>query len=397
MPGGFGGYLIPVGSTGAGSVSGGTGTVIVSGTTIVGRGQYLGPFFSGSALATITSEEFISGPCGVVMSPSGNIRTAMASISGRIPAIGIVMENLASGVQGNVYTDGFFQFPAAHVQVGSFSGFLGQQVFVGRSGAICSQSGGLNSGGLLSGDVTQPIGFAVNSGGVFISMAAEFPAVLGLISSGNIASGQIGNAHLAAASVWSGAVGSGAVMGQAGGGSFNIGSGTVGTNDLTSGILVTGARYGNVFADGLTLQAGEPISGVRAVLYSPFPGGVFRSGVIVTAMAAVSGRMPAMGVLFGNVASGALVATSGDLNAIYTFGTFILPSGMSDFAGSGFIGRPIYVGRSGQLVTFSGSWNSGGFLSGDLSQPIAMSVNSGALVLNMHYGVTFALSGLNLF
>lgn len=146
--------------------------------------QFSAPFVSGTAWTAIT-EEMISGVRAVAFSQSGTLRIAMASISGRMPAVGIVVENVASGIAANVYTAGAIQFTSG---MADYSGYLGQTVFVGRSGQIVTTSGSFNSGGLLSGNIIQPLGQAWTSGGAIIKV--DYPLVdtplLTQIQTGNV-------------------------------------------------------------------------------------------------------------------------------------------------------------------------------------------------------------------
>jgi hypothetical protein len=146
--------------------------------------QFSAPFMSGTAWTAIT-EEMISGDRAVTLSQSGTLRIAMASISGRMPAIGVVVDNVASGIPANVYTAGLFQFTSG---MADYSGYLGQTIFVGRSGQIVTTSGSFNSGGLLSGNIIQPLGQAWTSGGAIIKV--DYPLVdtpiLTQIQTGNV-------------------------------------------------------------------------------------------------------------------------------------------------------------------------------------------------------------------
>src|SRR3990167_10633216 len=202
------------------------------------------------------------------------------------------------------------------------------------------------------------------------------------VNSGNIASGQVGTNHLASGSIQqfqlgsgavnSGHVSSGAVLGQAGGGAFTIASGTITTGDFASGAIIRAAQYVTPLQVGTswTLATEEPISGVRAVSVS-------QSWQLRIAMASLSGRMPAIGIVVDNVASGS--------NAnVYTQGSFQFSSGMVDF--SGWLGKTVWVGRSGHLVQWSGSFNSGGLniASGqDFLQRLGTIINSGSCVANV--------------
>lgn len=433
--------------------------------------DYLAFVISGLGLEQPITEEVISGLRAVQLSQSGGIRVAMASVSGRMPAIGVVVDNVSSGIKAPIYQFGFFAPSSGLVQT---SGQAGSLLFVGRSGDVSTASGWLNSGGLLSGDVSQPVGFFAGSGVIGLSVAAMLPFVPGLILSGNLGSGQVGNfhvasgtvqghagagvpnvasgtinasdvgsggiqsgnvasgqigfGHLANASVQSGSiasgslsqfhhasgainsgqVGSGAVMGQAAAGAFTIASGSIATFDIASGAIKSGIiasgtvasehlASGNhidfstsvtpLFSGGdFTVITSENISGIRAVCIDRSMSG--RS--VRIAMSNVSGRMPAIGVVGENVLSGigCQVMTQG----IMSFTSGLVASGQP--------GKLVYVGRSGQLVPYSGSFNSGGWVSGDILQPLGsvLSLNSGptagTFFINTEYPAQMALSGL---
>ncbi len=84
------------------------------------------------------------------------------------------------------------------------------------------------------------------------------------------------------------------------------------------------------------------------------------------------------GAAIGIVAGGVL---SGIQANVFTQGVFQISSGMADYSGN--LGLALYVGRSGQIVSTSGSFNSGGFTSGDIWQRIGIPFNSGGVVINM--------------
>src|SRR5208282_1036996 len=107
------------------------------------------------------AQETISGVVAVALSQSGNLLVAMASVSGRMPAIGVVVDNVASGIQANVYTAGIFSVTSG---LADYSGYLGQTIYVGRSGQIVTTSGSFNSGGFASGDILQPLANPIASG-----------------------------------------------------------------------------------------------------------------------------------------------------------------------------------------------------------------------------------------
>ncbi len=222
-------------------------------------------------------------------------------------------------------------------------------IAVAQAGSV--GSGSLGDGSVQSGNIgSGQIGtFHVASG-----QFTGFELGSGAIVSGRIASGQIGTGHLANAAVTSG----------------DIASGSVDLFHLASGAVARAAAVCVPFQSGIVpLITEEIISGVRAVNIS-------QSGTIRIAMASVSGRMPAVGVVFDNVAVG--------INAnVYTQGAFQLSSGMADY--SGWLGKPVWVGRSGQIVQWSGAFNSGGLnvaSGGDFIQRIGIAVNSGAILVN---------------
>ncbi len=132
---------------------------------IVRAAQFGTPIQSGTSWQLIT-EENVSGVRAVCISQSGNVRIAMAAVSGRMPAVGVVWDNVLSGINCNIYTDGFFQFPVGLFVVSGVTNFIGGPVWVGRSGFVCPISGSFNSGGYASGDIGQKLGGSVNSGAV---------------------------------------------------------------------------------------------------------------------------------------------------------------------------------------------------------------------------------------
>lgn len=96
--------------------------------------------------------------CAIQMVSGSIVRLAQASISGRMPAVGVAPSGLTSGQGIIVYQRG--------VCTGSLASGarLGEKVYVGRLGTIDVLSGGTLSGGFLSGDVIQPIGTVMSSG-----------------------------------------------------------------------------------------------------------------------------------------------------------------------------------------------------------------------------------------
>lgn len=209
----------------------------------------------------------------------------------------------------------------------------------------------------------------------------------GMLGLGCVLSGQIGSGQVGAFALVSGLVGltpEGVASGFLAAGSVlsgNVASGQLTTQHFASGVpspnslLVTPHMSG--FAGVITT---EMISGVRAVQVSA-------SGYRI-AMASVSGRMPAHGVVVQNVLSG----RPADLLVI---GSVQLPIATSGNF-SGYTGQACFVGRSGQLVSISGSFNSGGHLSGDLGQQVGVLFNSGGVLVNV-YPQTFSGGALGTF
>lgn len=263
-------------------------------------------WLSGFSLASVITQETISGICAVNLN-SGALQVAMASVVGRMPAIGIVVDNVASGIQVNVYSDGMFQVPVLS-GMSIYSGYIGQNIFVGRSGQIVTSSGSVNSGGLQSGDIYQPIGWAVNNSGISVSVTSQLPFVPGLITSGQIGSGQVGQAALS--------------------------SGAVQSGQIASGVPVTYAR--NIIDD--MHVTGEIISGQCAVV-------IGSGGVLLRAQGASGYRMPAFGVASTNYNSGvaAVVITQGPLPL--TSGMYALWSGASTS------GSILFISSSGARFT----------------------------------------------
>lgn len=113
------------------------------------------------------TEEIVSGPVAVHLTQSGTLRIAMASVSGRSPAVGFSLVNGLSGVVLQWSQVGPYQFSSG---MADYSGFVGGRLWLGRSGQIVSMSGSWGSGGHASGDVGQPLGIAANSGGAFLNV-----------------------------------------------------------------------------------------------------------------------------------------------------------------------------------------------------------------------------------
>ena len=136
---------------------------------------------------SLLTAETISGVRAVQVDTSGHLRIAMPSVSGRMPAVGIVADNVASGISVIPQIIGLVQFPnGGSGQTVDFSGAIGSRIWVGPSGQLITSVGarwtGDGSGGWLSGSSMQPLGIVVNSGGVILN-------VIPMVYSGSISSG----------------------------------------------------------------------------------------------------------------------------------------------------------------------------------------------------------------
>jgi hypothetical protein len=287
-----------------------------------------------NAFTSGMTEERVSGVRAVCVSPSGNLRVAMASISGRMPAIGVVFDNVASGIQANVYSFGMF-VPSSGMA--DFSGQGGQLVYVGRSGQIVTASGSFNSGGLLSGDITQPLGFVQQTfsgvGGnqvINLGVAAMLPFVLGLIYSGNIASGNVSSPHLA--------------------------SGAVASGNIASGAIIT---YSRVVVDDV-LAAGETLSGPSMAVC------ILSGNTLGLAQAGSNLRLPAIGI----VTSGPYISGATNVT-VWLAGRYL--TGFSS-GWSGMQHNPLYVGSAGVVIASNLTG------SGQSWQRIGVAVSGGIIV-----------------
>jgi hypothetical protein len=226
----------------------------------------------------------------------------------------------------------------------------------------------LASGAIYSGLIGNS---AVNSGNITSGIIGTVHIASGGLGSGAIGSGQIGFEHIASGSIQSGDLADTSVI------SGSISSGCIGVFHMGSGTIVPAANWVSLFTTGATSGplSAEIISGVRAVHINS-------SGQVRIAMASVSGRMPAIGFVRENVAAGVPVQ-------VLTNAAIQFTSGLAHY--SGYLGQFLFVGRSGQIAPLSGSWSSGGFLSGDLGQIVGVAYNSGAGICNI--GNYFAFSG----
>jgi hypothetical protein len=396
----FGSGAVVAGSVGSGAVqSGNIGSGQIGVRHHADYSVTSGAHASGSVMGSLISgltRHVASGTLGPFDLASGTI-FAGAGIGVTVAASGITLTNLSGSavslVSGSVQS--------GNIASGAVQGFFGatRHIASGTLGVFDFGSGAVVAGSVGSGAVTSGNVASGQVGTFHIADAAITAAKMasGSVVSGNIASGQIGNNHLAAYAVTSGANASGSVMGALISGlTWHIASGTVGPFDLASGTIFAGAGIGvSIAASGITLTnlsgtggaAGnlsgtvhnlspvfsgggliseEIISGVRAVTIS-------QSGNVRIAMASVSGRMPAVGVVIDNVASGIQCQS-------FTNGVFAFSSGLVNFSG---LDSTILVGRSGQLVVLSGWFASGGFLSGDVLQVVGVGINSGTAVIDI--------------
>ena len=355
---------------------------------------YLEPYSRSFDATLFTSGMVTSGDLGEAVVFSGNIASGQIGTD-HIADGTIINVDIASGavLSGNIASGQIGRF---HIASGRLEGFeLGSGSIVSgriasgqvgfrhladssvQSGSLASgqvftfhiASGGLLSGSFGSGQIGQDhLGSgAIVSGALASGQIGSFHIASGGVLSGNIASGQIGANHLAAGTI-AGGIGSGAIV------SGMIASGQLGSWHHGSGTIIDVAQYTAPVVSGINrapaILTEEAVSGVRAVCIS-------QSGQIRIAMASVSGRMPAIGVVVDNVLSGLPVN-------IYTHGAFQFTSGLADY--SGYLGKPVWVGRSGQIVTWSGSFNSGGLNTasgGDFIQRAGVCFNSGAVVVNV--------------
>lgn len=224
-----------------------------------------------------------------------------------------------------------------------------------------------NFGGLVAPAQPSPgqilLSGVITSGLIASGQVGPFALASGSVLSGHVASGQVGLNHLASGAVRSG----------------HLASGQVGRFHLTSGCVID------------LIPCEEAISGVRAVAWGS--GGCF----VVNAQRHSGLRMPAIGVVAGNFASGDVVPVVRAGIVGYTF---------SGAVASGFPGQFVYVGSGGLVINQSGFMagassglgaaptpaGSGG--SGYWVQRIGVSISGGLHVLpdsNLHSGL---ISGL---
>ncbi|RJQ24612.1 hypothetical protein C4577_07525 [Candidatus Parcubacteria bacterium] len=342
-------------------------------------------FYSNSGeMYTAVTEEPISGIRAVQISQSGYLRIAMASVSGRWPALGIVIDNVASGLRAPVYGIGTVQIPlAAASGIVDFSGYLGRQLVLGRSGHVVTDSGGFNSGGLVAGDAVQPLGsVGINSGQ--INLNVEDPLLFNQVQSGNIASGVVGRFHLSSGIVVSGVLSSGAFQVAAGVGiSVTATAPNVltvanlsGSFALTSGIIVSGLIGNNA------VNSGNIASGAIGRFH--LSSGIVVSGVMSSGAFTI---LAGTGITVAATTPNAFTITNAS-------GSFALTSGIIV---SGLIGNNavnsgnISSGQIGQMHIANGGVLSGNIGSGQIA---AVHIQSGTLLPGPGISITPGLSGI---
>ena len=387
------------GNIGSGAVTGANFSgnhTIASGTVggfDLGSGIILSVHIADGAVVTvdvgsgaILSGQLGSGQLGGINQFAGTVR-----FPGILQVSGLVETFAGINAYGGVSVEtGALVAKSGITLDGSESGFI-TNTYIG-SGAV--QSGAYASGSISAFKFASGIlqsGVYLASGSVFGQLAAgPFIVASGTLGSLDLGSGIITNLYLGSGAVQSGVyasgsisqfklasgvltsgvyIGSGTILGQAGGGPFHVASGTLNTYNFASGATIMQSQETTPIFNGQPfggLITEEIISGVRAAAISP-------SGNLWVAMAAVSGRMPAVGVVYDNVLSG--LATT-----VHSQGFCQSASGLNDY--SGYVGRRVWVGRSGQITTISGNWSSGGFASGDLGQIMGIVCNSGGFVVN---------------
>ena len=329
--------------------------------------------------------------------PTGLILSSGEITSGYIGDAAVLSGSVGSGQIGLVHlASGTLLIGSGLIESGSVQGFFGAArniasgtvgVFDFGSGAVVA--GAVGSGAVVSGNIgSGQVGSlaiasgAVSSGRIGITAGAPdgtrflrddyawaTPSVgSGVVSSGDITSGAVQGFFGSTRNIASGTLGV-----------FDLGSGAIMSGSIASGAVITYAR--DVIADNFTCT--EAISGVRCVTFDPSG-----SGQVRIAMAAVSGRMPAIGVVFEPVASG-------DACKVVMLG-HVVPPGPEMGSGvciSGRVGKSLWVGASGQLVVLSGGGPTigvGASNSGSWGQRMGTSALSGTVLVQMNPNVQFS-------
>jgi hypothetical protein len=328
--------------------------------------QCMAPFAAYLYMGGFITNEAISGGRAVYIASGGSAGIAMASDTARMPAVGVALSGALSGTQIDVlFTCSYFWGGAPPGDI-DYSGYIGQPVYVGRSGRIVTASGNQP---LLSGDIIQPIGYIVSdlSGGLgTATINVDHPYPEGLTTY-----------------ITSGEVLSGAIIGAAGGGFRNIASGTIGSFDIGSGAIISGriasgqVGFGHLADDSVrasTLASGAVNSGhvaSGAVIGAIGAGRSIASGTVghfdFGSGAILSGDIASGQIGFGHLANGSVQSgtiSSGEISQ------FHMASGAinSGHVGSGSVVGFIGAGRSiasGTVAHFD--FGSGAILSGDIA------------------------------
>jgi hypothetical protein len=278
----------------------------------------------------LLTAEMISGGKAVTLNSSGALVIAMAGKSGRFPAIGVVGENYVSGAAARRFHKGKF-----FSTVDSYSGSIGvgEPIWLGISGnATDGNVLPLGSG------LAQILGYGVSVSGMTFEPSNQTSGLIGRyvvaqgeVFSGAIASGSIHLFGLAAAALTPANVD---MINNDAFSTLKFASGISAafTSECVDGMVTAGA--------GETFFSEEAISGVKAVNIS-------QSGYLRIAMAGVSGRMPAVGIVDWDMVSGQ--STSGQY--VTWGGPIRVTSGLIPTSG---LGLPLYVGMSGEISTKDG-------------------------------------------
>lgn len=127
--------------------------------------------FANGLLDVYPSTEAISGGRAVGFNGSGLAIIAMASVSGRMPAIGVTPFNYASGDSVVVFRNGQLLNTALSTDglSGGISGLVNRLVYVGRSGNLTGWFSGRLATPESSGDVQQAVGFGISWSGIYLT------------------------------------------------------------------------------------------------------------------------------------------------------------------------------------------------------------------------------------
>lgn len=286
---------------------------------------------------TFLTAEAISGGRAVNISQSGKVQASMASVSGRMPSFGVVIDNVLSGLAATVYTRG----RVTSTQF-NFSGYIGQRVWAGTSGELVVS--GVPS---QSGNIQECLGFVTSQSGMMVAGDSYYVPATYWITSGQIASGSLDPSLLA--------------------------SGAVGSGQTASGCIVTFTKQAvSYYTTKETVSGGRPVA-------------IDQSGLAWIAMASLSGRMPAIGFQVNG-------ALSGSVLEVITQGIATPASGLNNIRP----GRIVWVNASGYVGNISGGFLSGGLggaalISGTLAQVFGYATHSGQIYVEPQFPMTSGL------